>query len=289
VSQAYLNALEAREEVRVLAESAVSLRKEADIAAVRYHAGDIAASDQAQIEIAAAQLEMSATSARAAARNAVILLEILLNQPAPRGETELSDKLEALTGIAESKDTPVGPRPDVVAAEAGVTKAESDLKLQKRGVVPDMTVSLQFEHQPPDQPNTVGVGVSFPLPLWNRNTANILSAKAARDQMLAQLDKVRVQASADVAFARLANEDARVRAETYRRDLQPKSDSISKTVAYAYAKGGTSLVELLAAERNDNDIRLAAVRARADWLVASAALEAALNLSASLAPDHPTP
>ena len=148
-------------------------------------------------------------------------------------------------------------------------------------MVPDLTVSVQFEHQPPDQPNTVGVGISFPLPLWNRNTSGILAAKAARDQAQAQLDKVRAQASAEVGNARVANREARIRADTYQRDLQPKSAQIAKTVAYSYSKGGASLVELLSAERNDNDIRLAAVQARADWLTASVALEAALNLAAN--------
>jgi cobalt-zinc-cadmium efflux system outer membrane protein len=287
VSQAYVAALEAQEEARVLAESTVSLRKEAGIAASRQKAGDIAAADQAQIEIAAAQTDIAAGSARAVARTSLLVLTTLLGE-AP-GAVVLSDSLDQLPVDALEAAGPAGVRPDILAAEAAVTQAEADLKLQKRGVVPDLTVSVQYEREPPDQPNTAGVGVSFPLPLWNRNTGATLAAKAARDQAEAELDKVRVQAAAELATLRVTYEEARSRAETYRNELQPKSADITRTVAYAYQQGGAALVELLAAERSDNDIRLAAVHARADQLSAAAALEAALNRSTAAAVSAPAP
>jgi cobalt-zinc-cadmium efflux system outer membrane protein len=277
VDQLYLGAAAAREEVRELTESAASLRREAGVAATRFHAGDIAASDQAQIEIAAAQLELSAASARANARTALVALEKLLGFAEPRGETVLADTLDGAAAAQVNAEIPAGPRPDVAAAEAGLAKSEADLTLQRRGVIPDLTVSLQYEHQPPDQPNSVGLGLSFPLPLWNRNTGNILAARAARDQAQAQLEKVHAQASAEVTAARVAFDEARTRADTYRHDLQPKSAAITQSVAYAYDRGGAALVELLAAERSDNDIRLATTRAQADAAAASFALAAALN------------
>jgi cobalt-zinc-cadmium efflux system outer membrane protein len=277
VGQAYLAAIELREEERVLTESAISLRKEAGIAASRFRAGEIAATDQAQIEMTASQLDLQRAAARANARQAIIVLETLLNYPAPHGLTQLVDSLDRLPSVAIANDIAVGTRPDLVAAEAGVVKSEADLKLARRGNLPDLTLSVMVEHQPPDQPNTVGVGISFPFPLWNRNKGNILAARAARDQSAAQLDKIRVQASADVASARVAFDEARERAETYRRDLQPKSASIVKTVAYAYSKGGASLSEMLAAQRTDNDLRLAAARAEADAATTALSLAAALN------------
>ena len=277
VDQLYLAAVEATEEVQVLVASATSLRREAGIAAARFHAGDIAATDQAQIEITAAQMELSAASARANARMALVALETLLGSPNPRGETVLADTLETIGLPTPKTDDSAGRRPDIVAAEASLVKSEADLTLQRHGAVPDVTVSLQYERQPPDQPNTVGLGLSFPLPLWNRNTGNMLAARAARDTAQAQLDKIRTKASADVAAARVALAEARARSDTYRHDLQPKSSAIAQSVAYAYDKGGAALVELLAAERSDNDIRLAAARAQADVASAEFALAAALN------------
>ena len=285
VTQAYVAALEAQEDARVLAASTAALRQEAGIAAQRRSAGDIAASDQAQIEIAADQLALDAGSARARAHTTLLVLTTLLNQPVPPADFVLADSLENLPGAKLDADRmTAGDRPDIRAAEAGLAQSEAQLKLQQRGVIPDLTVSVQYERQPPDQPNTAGVGLSFPLPLWNRNTGAILAARAARDQAEVQLDKLRVQAAAELASLRIAYAEARTRAEAYVRQLQPRSTAITETIAYAYQHGGAALVELLAAERSDNDIRLAAVHARADLLSAAAALEAALNASATSAP-----
>jgi outer membrane protein TolC len=46
-------------------------------------------------------------------------------------------------------------------------------------------------------------------------------------------------------------------------------------MAYAYQKGGASLLDLLVAERNDNDIRLVAAQAASDVASTGAAFKAA--------------
>ena len=46
-------------------------------------------------------------------------------------------------------------------------------------------------------------------------------------------------------------------------------------MAYAYQKGGASLLDLLVAERNDNDVRLAAAQAASDTAATAAAFKAA--------------
>jgi len=152
------------------------------------------------------------------------------------------------------------------------------LRLQKANRIPDPTILAQYEHEPPDQPNTAGFGVSFPLPLWNRNKGNILAATAAREQARLGLEKTKTEAAADTATARLAYDNAAKRWQNYRDSIRPKSDQIRKTIAYAYEKGGASLLDLLVAERNDNDVRLAAAQAASDTAVAVATLKAALNL-----------
>jgi cobalt-zinc-cadmium efflux system outer membrane protein len=53
---------------------------------------------------------------------------------------------------------------------------------------------------------------------------------------------------------------------------------VRESVAFAYEKGGASLVDLLEAERTDNDIRLAAAQAQADTASATADLQAAENV-----------
>lgn len=60
-------------------------------------------------------------------------------------------------------------------------------------------------------------------------------------------------------------------------------------MTFAYEKGGSSLLELLAAQRDDNDIRLGTVQAEADTASTAAALAAALGhlATTAAAPSQP--
>jgi len=279
IAKAYIAAVLAARNASVLTNSAASLREEAQLAEVRFKAGEISESDRSQIEIMAARFEQDAHAAETAAAQTRIALEVLLGEPHPKGQIVLTDQLEKLSSIPTLSDESASPagRPDILAAEAALRKAEADLRLQKANRVPDPTLLAQYEHQPPDTPNTVGLGVSLPLPLWNHNRGNILASEAAREQARLALEKIQTQAAADLAGARISYEDARKRWKNYRDAIQPNSEKVRNTVAYAYQKGGASLVDLLIAERGDNEVRLAAAQAAADTANAIAGLEAATS------------
>jgi cobalt-zinc-cadmium efflux system outer membrane protein len=280
VTQAYVAVLVADEKRKILTDSAASLRKEAGIAEARQHAGEISLADKSQIEIAAERLELDAASAEADARNAAIALETLLGEKQPEGKLQLLDSLEPLAEIklGESNlQAALARRPDIRAAESARAKAEADVRLQKAMRVPDPTFLGQYEHEPPDQPNTIGLGISFPLPIWNRNRGNITAAEVTLEQLAVQLAKVEAQAAAEIATAQTTYSSALSRWQRYREQLAPKSRQIRETVVFAYEKGGASLLDLLSAQRNDNDVRLSTAQAAADTANAAAALRSARN------------
>jgi cobalt-zinc-cadmium efflux system outer membrane protein len=111
--------------------------------------------------------------------------------------------------------------------------------------------------------------------LWNRNRGAIQVAEASREQARTQMDKVSAQIAADIATARLNHDNAMLHWRNYRDELRPKSEHIRQAVAFAYEKGGASLLDLLSAERDDNNVRLATAQAANDAVVAAATLKAA--------------
>ena len=279
VTRAYIAALQAASDVQILRQSSESLRSEARIAESRLAAGDISKSDKNQIEIAAERFELDARSADTTATTLRLALEALLGSTHPTGDWVAVDTLDSLISTAPAEDNiSAEPRPDLLAAEAGLKKTEADMRLQKALRIPDPTVQLLYEHEPPDQPNTLGLGLSFPLPLWNRNRGGIRSAEAARDQALLAIGKVRTQIASEIESARLRYRDAADRWRRYRDEIQPRSEEVREAVSFAYAKGGAALLDLLTAERNANDVRLATSQAAADSALAGATLQAALNL-----------
>lgn len=281
VARAYVSVLQARDNVQILNQSVTSLRAEARIAEVRLKAGDISLADKMQIEIAAERLAQDASAAAAAERAARIAVDVLLGEANSSGDWVPGDSLETLVGLPfpASAESPGLTRPDLLAAQAAERKAEADLRLQRANRVPDPTVSLQYEHEQPDKPNTIGLAISLPLPLWNRNEGNLAAARAAITAAKVQTDKLRAQIAADIAAARVAYAEASGRLQRYREQIRPKSEQVRKTVAFAYEKGGASLLDLLSAERNDNDVRLATAAAAADAATAAVNLKAALNYS----------
>ena len=273
VVKAYTAAAVARASASITRETAASFGRTAGLAKEREDAGEISVSERTQIEIAAGRFLADAAQADLAYANAARALAALLNMPAvaPTGNLEAPVEIGPSESSAAPRDeTFFARRPDLAALEAAVRKAESDLALQKAFRVPDPTLLAQYERQPPDQRNTVGFGVSFPLPVFNLNGGAIRAAQVAVESAGRDLARGRVRVGQDLAATRDAFETARIRALRLVNDLLPKAQTVRDTVSFAYEQGAASLLELLEAERNANDIRLAAVSARGDLAAARA-------------------
>lgn len=287
VTKAYIAAVLSGENARILKESARMLRNEVEIAQTRLNAGDIADSDEKQIEINADQFELQARSAEAAAVQARIAVEVLLGINKPHGNWTPTDSLAELVqpdavSVANTNELkPEVARPDVLAADASLQNSVANVKLQKANRIPDPTLSLGVEHEPPGggpPVDTLNFGVSFPLPLWNWNRGNIKAAEVARNQAEIALEKAKAQVMADIAGAENEYDEAFQRWQRYQNQTVPKSAKVRASVAFAYEKGGASLVDLLEAERTDNDVRLAAEQAQADTASAVTDLKAATDV-----------
>ena len=288
VSQAYIAAVQSTESARILADSAASLRKEATVNAARLKAGDIATNELLQIEVTASRLELDARTAADASVSARIQLAILLGLSPAYRTLPLADSLTTLAS-GEAGGLPAGnvpqgsdlslvlQRPDLVAARKDIVKARADLDLARAQRIPDPTVLAQWEHEPPDQNQTVGFGLSFPLPLWNRNRGAITAAQANLANAEIALQRAQLDAAADLAIARQQTETTDKRVKEFVQNLLPKSAAVRESISFAYQKGGASLIDLLSVQRTDNELRLASAQAAADAANARAALGAALT------------
>jgi cobalt-zinc-cadmium efflux system outer membrane protein len=280
VVKAYVAARVAEENVRIGRGSTASLGRSAEIAGRRFEAGEISAAERDQVEIAAGRFRAETHAAESALVRARTDLETLLGLPRYDADLVLADDLPTLLplvarlGVKPSGER-VDARGDVRAAAAAIDGAEADLSLQKALRIPDPTVLVQYERDLPDTPNSVGVGVSLPVPLFNHNNGGVRAAEVARDSAQRRLAQARAEASAELAAAQAALDAAQLRRELLDTNLLPRAVKVQETVAFAYDKGGASLLELLEAERNLNELRLAALGSEADLLSAAADLAAA--------------
>jgi cobalt-zinc-cadmium efflux system outer membrane protein len=285
VTKAYVAALLANENERMLHESADYMRHEQEIAEARFKAGDLAESDLKQIQVAAEQYVLQEKAAQTAALQARTAVEVLLGVERPSGKWRAEDSLEAVSG--QMIPAPKGPtnalRPDVLAAKTDLRGAEENLKLAKAMRIPDPTISLGYEHEPPGggpPVDTLNVGMSFPLPIWNQNKGAIAAARANVDQFRLALAKLQAQMNSDLVNAQSVFDEASTRLMRYREQIVPQSASARASVIFKFEKGGATLVDLLEVERTDNDVRLALAQAMADTASAQADLTAAQTMLA---------
>lgn len=281
VTKAYVAALLAEYNEKVLDESAKFMKREEDIAQARFKAGDLSDSDYKQIQISAEQFELQTAAAHASTVQAKIQVEILMGDHQPKGDWSSVETLEQLdeAPVPGLDNKPGAGRPDILAAEQDLRSGQYNLKLQKAIRVPDPTVSLQYEHDPlppgPPPDNTFGIGVSFPLPLWNRNGGNIHAAQASVDQYELALGKVKAQAAADIAHAQVEYREAHDRLDRYKSQIVPQSAKSRDAMSFAFEKGSATMVDLLEAERTDNTVRMALAQAQSDTASAVADVVAA--------------
>jgi cobalt-zinc-cadmium efflux system outer membrane protein len=284
VTKAYVAALLAGYNEQVLAESARFMKREEDIAQSRFSAGDLSDSDLKQIQIGAEQFELQEAAAHAATIQARIQVEILMGDHQPKGNWTPTDTLEQMDAVIPPlpQATAGAARPDVLAAEADLRGGQFNLRLQKAMRIPDPTVSILYEHNPvppgPPPDDTFGLGVSFPLPLWNLNGGNIKAAEAAMKQFELALGKVKAQNASDVANAQVEYQEAHDRLLRYQTLIVPQSAKSRASVSFAFEKGSATLVDLLEAERTDNTVRMAMAQAQSDTASAVADVMAAQNV-----------
>jgi len=87
-------------------------------------------------------------------------------------EVPLPDKVESLINVALTNN------PNYLLQQWQTTYQQQNLSYQKALKTPDITLSPNFDRNSNFAPDYIGLGVSVPLPVFNKNKGNIQSAEA---------------------------------------------------------------------------------------------------------------
>ena len=155
------------------------------------------------------------------------------------------DALDGTAGSATATRTLI-----VNAAEQELRAADLEVQFERRRLLAAPSLSLGFESNNPGGQNGAlpTIGIAFPLPIFNRNSALILAAQAAQSRSAALLAATRLEVNAAIAQARRASVVARARAERSAR-LVAGADNIAALSLLAYREGASTLLNVLEAQR----------------------------------------
>ena len=228
VTQAYIAALLAAENERILNESAGLMRHEADIAQAQFNAGDLPRRTKRRWKSMPDSSNCRPDPpppppCRPASRWKCCWAR---SNPRELDAGGFPGKLVAAATAAPRRNSnrrhPPGCR---LAAETDLEGGEAELKLQKAMRIPDPTVSLGAEHNPPGggpAEDTLNIGGVVPPAVVEPQRGNIKAAQAAVDQFREALGKSRTQAMADLANAESAYDEAYKRWLRYRDEIGPQ-------------------------------------------------------------------
>jgi cobalt-zinc-cadmium efflux system outer membrane protein len=258
-----------------------SFEQTVDISEHQYKAGGISENDYLMIKLQLLQFESDVEQARLAKVQALSDLRQLLGYESVSQNYDVAGPFEYQPVKGNLEDLQLKAlqnRPDLRAAQQGVTAANSQLVLQKAIGKQDVTVQANYSHV--NGINAATLYGSIPLAIFNRNQGEIARARFAIIQAQELEKATNGQALTDVydAYQGLRTNDKVVSLYISRYlDVATRSRDISE---YAYRHGGISLLNFLDAERSYRATQLAYRQSLASYLLALEQLREAVGTRA---------
>ncbi len=229
-----------------------------DLSEKQYKAGGISENDYLKIKVQALQFETDVRQAELSRAQALSDLRQLLGYDSVSRDYDVAGSFayEALpVQLAELQSKALANRPDLRAAQQGITAANSQFELAKANGKQDFTLQANYSHVNGISASTMYF--SIPLAIFDRNQGEIARTRYAITQAQEQQVAANGQVLTDVrdAYEALQTNDQLVKLYLGGSlDVAKKSRDISE---YAYRRGATSLLDFLDAERSYRATELA--------------------------------
>jgi cobalt-zinc-cadmium efflux system outer membrane protein len=157
-----------------------------------------------------------------------------------------------------------------------VDKAKTDHTLAVANGSTDPTFGLDLAHNPPI-PVYVGFSVTIPLRIFDRNQGEKLRTEldVTRNEKLRDAALAQVFSDVDSADAMLNGNLALLR--PYKASYLPRALKVRDTVAFAYQRGGASLLDFLNAQSDYRSLELNYLNLVGSYLTAASQLNLAVG------------
>jgi cobalt-zinc-cadmium efflux system outer membrane protein len=250
----------------------------------RFNAGDIAQIDLDRLELQRVQYESDLQTAEVSLRTAKIQLLTLLNDRTPIEQFDVAgpfDFNDQLMARDEFRKIAMDTRPDLKAAVEAVDKAQTEHKLAVANGSTDPTWSAWYTHNSsnnnPFAVNTLGVSVSIPLRIFDRNQGEKLRTHLdiTRNQRLRDASEAAVLSDVDSGYAVL--ESNVILLQPYRAKYLQQATRVRDTIFFSYQHGGASLLDFLNAQSDYRTVQLSYVNLVGAYLTAAAQLNMAVG------------
>ena len=261
---AYVDVLAARETVRYAEASVQGLSRILTITETLKKRGTNTSADVERIRVDRLSAELGLADAEERLNSAKVTLATVLNLP-----LEQPVSLELLGSIHDRAARPpprdelvrmaLVNRPDINSYRLGIQRASADVKLAYANRYADIYLLAQpytFQSNAPQglkSSTSWALGMTVPLPVYNRNQGNIARAKLNVTQTQIELAARERQIVTEVALAEREYTVTRAAIERLEKELLPAAKQMLDDSEQLYIGGEQNLVVFLTVQRDYND------------------------------------
>jgi outer membrane protein, heavy metal efflux system len=278
VASQFINVELAESTLELARQDLKSFQNTVDISEARYKAGDIGEGDVLKIKLQMLQFETDVSAAQLGRVQGLSDLRQLLGYESIVPDYDVAgafDYQPVKGNLDDIQAKALQNRPDLRAAQQGVTAANSQHALQQAIGKRDITGEINYTHI--GYLNDVSLFGQMQMPVFDRNQGEIARAGFAITQAQEQERFANGQVLTDVrdAFENLRTNDQIV--GLYRSGYLNEAQQSRDISEYAYRRGAASLLDFLDAERSYRATQLAYRQALASYLLALEQLREAVG------------
>ncbi|MFZ6754083.1 TolC family protein [Undibacterium sp. Dicai25W] len=265
VVAAYLEALNAIERANLVSASLELAQKASNAAAKRLLAGKISPLEQKRSDIAEANVRLELAQANVELKQARRRLAGLLGRSDDLTETLVMPEFDlaeipSLNELKARLDT----SPQLRQARMQIAREEAQLKLEHAQQIPDVTVVIGNKKDYETGRSQNVVGISVPLPLFNRNQGNLLSAlnRVEKAKTAVEIDYLRMSQQLADAYERAQVSQHQI--STIRHNILPAAQAAFDAAVTGFEMGKFNFLDVLDAQRTLFQSRTQYLRAVSD-------------------------
>ena len=278
VASQFIAALLAQSNLELAETDLKSFQQSVDISQEKFKSGAISEGDLLKTKLQMLQFQMDVSNARVARVQALASLRQLLGYESVPENYAVDGQLEykAVTaGEDDFKALALRQRPDLRAAQLGITAAQSQLALAKANGKHDLNTTFNYTHV-----GAVNSGAFFfniQLPIFDRNQGEIARTQYAitQSQELSSEQSSIVLTDVANAYEAVRTNDEIV--QLYQSGYLKQAEDSRDISQYAYQRGAASLLDYLDAERSYRATELAYRQALASYMSALEQLRQAVG------------
>ena len=278
VASQYINVQLAESTLALAQDDLKSFQDTLQISEARYKAGDIGEDDYLKIKLQLLQFQTDVSQAELARVQGLSDLRQLLGYESVSEDYDVAadfDYQPVKANLDDLQARALATRPDLRAAQQGVTLANGEYALAKANGKRDITGQINYTHVA--DINSASLFGSMQLPIFDRNQGEIARTHFAITQAQEMQALADGQVMTDVrdAYEGLQSNDRIM--TIYRSGYLDDAKQDRDISEYAYQRGAASLLDFLDAERDYRATQLAYRQALAAYLVALEQLREAVG------------